>query len=495
MRERDDRHSEVAADVSGLPEEDAARHLTSADVVLDWPTDAERTQGGRALIETAANLIVRFAPGLRIAKRSPFATEVADLVRQIDSSARPMSTDVVDPVVVWLGGDRAECHVSGSADGWTAFVSGTGDALPPVTDTGNVLGAHAAAAFVASEVFRHALPLREGFWWHAALTEYSVFDYGEPESDAPDMGAPRFRTVPLLVGVGAVGQACVDTLASLRTSGAIRCVDKGYVDDETNLNRSVLALEQDLDGPAPKVELATRRVAGSDLRVIAHLEELSSVLAKIDVDDIPWPRVVASALDSAKDRRVLQGVWPDVTLDAATGGSMVQIFRHVGDSELACLRCLHVDNGAGMSYQQTMAERTGLSVEDVARALADPGAPFDAGSLSRMKADVRGLAEQHVGSGVCGFLSAVEALGNTQGSEPRLVSVSFSSYLAGVFLAAELVKTELGIDTRLAGRYQIDPLSNLLPEGPFAQKRRSGCFCRVRAPQVSRFRREMAQRE
>ena len=112
-----------------------------------------------------------------------------------------------------------------------------------------------------------------------------------------------------------------------------------------------------------------------------------------------------------------------------------------------------------------------------------------------MKADVRGLAEQHVGSDVCGFLTAVEALGNTQGSGPRLVSVSFSSYLAGVFLAAELVKTELGIDTRLAGRYQIDPLSNLLPEGPFEQKRRSGCFCAVRAPQVSRFRREMAQRE
>ena len=350
-------------------------------------------------------------------------------------------------------------------------------------------------AFVASEVFRHALPLREGFRWHAALTEYSVFDYGEPESDAPDIGAPRFRTVPLLVGVGAIGQACVDTLASLRTSGAIGCVDKGFVDDKTNLNRSVLALEQDLGGPAPKVELATRRVAGSDLRVIAHLEELSSVLAKIDVDDIPWPRVVASALDSAKDRRVLQGVWPDVILDAATGGSMVQIFRHVADSDLACLRCLHADNGAGTSYERTMAERTGLSVEDVVRALADPGAPLDAGSLSRMKADVRGLAEQHVGSDVCGFLTAVEALGNTQGSGPRLVSVSFSSYLAGVFLAAELVKTELGIDTRLAGRYQIDPLSNLLPEGPFAQKRRSGCFCSVRAPQVSRFRREMAQCE
>ena len=209
------------------------------------------------------------------------------------------------------------------------------------------VGAHAAAAFVASEVFRHALPLKEKFQWHAPLTEYSVFDYGVPESGAPDIEALRFQTVPLLVGVGAIGQACVDTLASLRTCGAIRCVDKGYVDDETNLNRSVLALEQDLDGPAPKVGLATRRVAGSDLRVIPHLDELSSVLAKIDAGDIPWPKFVASALDSPEDRRALQGVWPDVTLDAATGGSMAQIFRYVADSEMACLRCLHADAGSG----------------------------------------------------------------------------------------------------------------------------------------------------
>ena len=92
-----------------------------------------------------------------------------------------------------------------------------------------------------ARVFRHALPLKETFWWHAPLTEYSLFDYGVPESEAPEIGARRFQTVPLLVGVGAIGQACVDTLASLQTSGTIRCVDKGYIDDQTNLNRSVLA--------------------------------------------------------------------------------------------------------------------------------------------------------------------------------------------------------------------------------------------------------------
>ena len=495
MRERDDRHRELVSEVSGLPEEDAVRYLTSAHVVLAWTTDTERTRAGRALVRTAANLIVRFAPGLRIANRSRFATEVADLVRRIDSSARPMSTAVVDPVWVRLGGGAADCHVSGSADGWTALVSGTGDALPPVTDTSNVLGAHAAAAFVASEVFRHTLPLREEFRWHAPLTEYSVFDYGVPESAAPDVGAPHLKTVPLLVGVGAIGQACVDTLASLGTNGAIRCVDKGYVDDATNLNRSVLALEQDLAVSAPKVHLATRRVADSDLTVIPHLEEMSSVLAKVNDGDIPWPKVVASALDSPEDRRVLQGIWPDVTLDAATGDSMVQIFRYIAESGTACLRCLHAPAASGPSYEQTMADRTGMSVAEVAEALAQPLAPLEASTLNRIRPEVRALAEEHVGLDICGFLSAVEAFGDAQGSERRLVSVSFASYLAGVFLAAELVKAELGIDTRLTGLYQLDPLANLSPDGPLMQKRRSSCFCATRARQVSLYRREMVGRE
>ena len=495
MRRRDDRHSKLAAQLSGLSEERATSFLTTKDIVLDWPGSAELTLAGRALVRTTANLIVRFAPGMRIARQSEFAKEVGNLIVQVDSSAQPHSTDFVDPVIVRLCGDHGKCHVSGSADGWTALVSGRGEDLPAITDTGNVLGALAAAAFVASEVFRHALPVKGDFQWHTPLTRFSVFDYGPPVSKAPNIEGPHLSSVPLIVGVGAIGQACVDALASLNAYGAIRCVDKGYVDDETNLNRSVLAFEQDLATATPKVDLATRRLAESDLEVTTHLEELSSLLAKVNEGAVPWPRLVASALDSAEDRRLVQQIWPDVMLDAATGGSMVQIFRHVAGSEMACLRCLHPDEPSGRTYEETMADRTGLSAAQVMEYLSHPGVVLDTHSLNHMKPEVRGLAQQHLGSDVCGFLSAVETLYETENSQPTLVSVSFSSYLAGVFLAAELVKTELGVDTRLVGRYQIDPLLNLLPEEPFAQKPRHGCFCTIRARQISKFRNEMARRE
>ena len=495
MRVRDDRHLKLAAQLSGLSEERATSLLTTKNIVLTWPGSAERTVAGRALVRTTANLIVRFAPKVRIARQSEFAKEVGNLIVRVDSSAQPNSTDFVDPVIVRLGGRPGKCHVSGSADGWTAFVSGRGEDLPTISDTGNVFGALAAAAFVASEVFRHALPVVGDFQWHAPLTRFSVFDYGPPVSQAPNVESPHLSSVPLMVGVGAIGQACVDALASLNACGAIRCVDKGYVDDETNLNRSVLAFEQDLVTAAPKVELAARRLDGSDLEVTVHLGELSSLLAKINQGDIPWPALVASALDNAEDRRLLQRLWPDTMLDAATGGSMVQVFRHVDGSELACLRCLHPDQASGRPYEETMADRTGLPAEQIMEYLSHPGVVLDAASLNQMKPEMRGFARQHLGSDVCGFLSAVETLYEAENTHPTLVSVSFSSYLAGVFLAAEIVKTELGIDTRLVSRYQIDPLLNLMPEEPFAQNRRSGCFCTIRARQISQFRSEMVSRK
>ena len=494
MRGRDNRHSRLAAEVSGLSEDSALRFLTSRDIIVDWPDAAEQTLAGRALIKTAVNLIIRFAPCLKLRRRSPFAREVAEFIMQIDSSGQPYAASAVDPIIVQLGGGANECHVSGSADGWTALVSGKGDVLPAVSDTANVLGAHAAAALVASEVFRHALPLAKDFQWHSPKTRYSLFDYGSPRSAPPDIEEPYFEDTPLLAGVGAIGQACIDTLASLRARGAIRCVDRGYVDDETNLNRSVLALERDVDEVTPKVSLASRRLVGSDLTVLPHCEELATVLGMIHAGDIPWPRVVASALDTAEDRRLLQQLWPDTMLDAATGGSMAQVFRHVAGSELACLRCLHADHSSGLPYEEIMALRTGLSAAEIKGALSQPSVLLDSTSLNRVRPEIRELAEQHLGLDICGFLSAVEHLGQGENPQQVLVSVSFSSYFAGVLLAAELVKAELGIETQLVGRYQIDPLKNLDPGTPFAQQRRNGCFCTTRERQIRLFRDEMAGR-
>lgn len=494
MRPRDHRHSRLAAQISELPAGGASRFLTDAHVVLNWSPRAEETVAGRALIQTTANLIVRFAPGLRLGNRSSFARAVGELISRIDSTARPFSPACDAPVSVWIGAGGGRRHVAGSADGWTAIVSGSGDQVPEVAESTNLFGALAAATFVASEVFRHVLPVSESYRWHSPLTAYSVFEYGRPTFEPPVVVSPHLQSTPLLAGVGAVGQACIDALAWSGANGTIRCVDKGYVDDVTNLNRSVLAFEEDLARNRPKVDLAVRRLTGSELTAIPYCQELRLALKVIESGEIAWPWIVASALDTSEDRRELQGMWPDVLLDAATGDSTVQIFRHTAGSEFACLRCLHHEDATGRSYEQSMAAKTGLSEAEIRASLSDPKSMVDESILARVDARVHDLAEKHMGSDVCGFLRAVEALSGEDEEETTLVSVSFSSYLAGVFLAAEIVKAEVGIETELPGIYHIDPLRNPLPDAPFAWNRRSSCYCVTRAAQIDLYRREMASR-
>jgi len=149
------------------------------------------------------------------------------------------------------------------------------------------------------------------------------------------------------------------------------------VDDETNLNRSALAFEEDFAACRPKVDLAVRRLAGSELTVIPHCGELQSVLKAIESGELPWLSVVASALDTSTDRCALQSLWPDALYDAATGESTVQIFRHMASSGLACLRCLHHEVATGRSYEENLAEKTGLSEMEIRAAIADPRSLVD----------------------------------------------------------------------------------------------------------------------
>lgn len=493
-RNRDQRHGDLAAQLSGLTREEALTHLTSREALLDWPELIEATRNGRALVRTAANLIVRFCPRLRLARRSPFAEELRTLLTAIDHEAKPFLEPGQDTVRVHVGGGSASADVTGSSDGWHAYISGGGDELPPLVDGPNVLGTHAAAAFVASETFKRALPLREELAWHAPMTVYSVYEYGEPTMETPTLTPVRFSPPPLLAGAGAVGQACADVLISADTIGELRVIDRGCIDDETNLNRSVLAVESDLEAVRPKVELIQRRAEGSGLEITPNRTELGEVIRAIETGEIIWPTVVASALDNLDARRELQSLWPDFLFEGATGDTMAQVFRHAFDEGRACLRCLHSMPARTENYEQLMASRTGMSAGDIAKALQDTTIVLSKEAVAAAPAKLKAIASSYEGRDVCGYLREVERYFAIKTDEPVLLSVSFASYLAGVFLAAELLKHFGGIPTVLTSRYQIDPVANLTPERPFPQNKDPQCYCLHRADVVASYRRLMHQR-
>lgn len=417
MRNRDARHTPIAAALSGLTQNDATRLLVEREVTLDWPADLERGRCGPALVRTTANLVVRFCPQIRLRRHSSFAGEIADLIRSIDRAADPFEPAGPDPIVVYLGGfePATPAAVTGSSDGWTAHVSGFGESLPPLAEGPNVLGAHAAAALVASQVFALALRLDRGVGGPTRASAFSVFDYGSGSTSAPKLEPVALGGPALLAGVGAVGQACVDVLVSGGVRGELQAVDPGAVDDASNLNRSALAMESDLEKRTPKVELAVRRAHGSDLRVVPHAVPIDRVVAMIERHDLERPAIALSALDNREARLELQALWPEIILEGSTGDTLAQVFRHRRGEPTACLQCLHM------------------------------GSP-----------------------------TAAESEGTFQ------PTVSFAVYLAGVFLAAELLKAGAGIPSVLSGCYQMDPLATLQPLGPFIQQPLAECPCASR---------------
>jgi molybdopterin/thiamine biosynthesis adenylyltransferase len=476
-RARDDRHSPIAARLTGLTPAAASGALITREIALDWPARIEATRAGRALVATTANLVVRFCPQIRVRPRTAFAIDVARLLVSIDSSAEPDRATRPDPLVVHLGGG-GHAHVTGSADGWLAYVSGDGEVLPDLRESDVVIGAHGAAAFVASQVFVRALEPDPDVAGPSTYTAYSLFEYGRP-TICPPATRPLILDRVLLGGCGAVGQACVDVLASSDVRGRLPVVDFGLVDDLTNLNRSVLALERDLADRTAKVALAVRRAAGSSLTIEPIDRSLREVETLIAAGMIPWPRTALSALDNRPARWDLQSLWSDVVLEGATGETMAQIFRHAHAERTACLRCLHPDDGEGRDYALSMAAATGLPRERIIAALDGSSTTVTYRDVEAAAPELRELVGAHLGQDVCGMLSNVEHLLGSRTAPPQL-SVAFSSYLAGTFLAGELIKVASGARSPLVGRYQIDPLANFDPDPPFSQTPSRACFCQTR---------------
>ena len=141
-----------------------------------------------------------------------------------------------------------------------------------------------------------------------------------------------------------------------------------------------------------------------------------------------------------------------------------------------------------------MAERSGLSEAEIAAALQDTSKTVSAEVIAKAPEAVRAIGAAHIGKGVCGYLSALEHFFGATTNEPTLLSVSFTSYLAGVFLASELLKEAAGLRSRLSSRYQIDPIASLTPEGPFVQNKDASCYCVQRADTIGRYRDLIAAR-
>jgi hypothetical protein len=390
-------------------------------------------------------LLSRLYPNLHLQctdGRSPDLDYFNELAKAINPAI-----DLSDgaPTVVLIVGDSAiefpclKFYIG--SDQWLARFSLTKPQLSGKSP--NRFGAGAAACFAAANLFRHVfrdqLPggLDEDFI-------YSTFN-GCIQSSA--LQGPAIKNVNLddtvLIGLGAIGNGAAWALKDLPLSGYLQGVD-GQDIDLSNLQRYILATQDDIDHPKANM-------------IKKYLTQPAVTTHPIHYDQYLLRRGnwnvfrAAVCVDSAKDRRIVQGSLPKRIINAWTGQEQCGLSRHYDFINDPCLACLYQPEKEIKSLPERIAESLGFREASHIYMVRDYMANERSVDLPMIHliATIRGIdlaslmdyagkqVEVFYSEVVCGGV-IMQLTGGTQ-QEAAEVPSAFESVMAGILLAAELV--------------------------------------------------------
>jgi hypothetical protein len=483
----------AAQALQGVDYASLATSLESRVAGLAFDDRAVARPEGKLALELAINLLARLYPRLAIIPDGAHAEAAVENFIAIAHSINPeieIGANGATAAAVLAAGDTvvktAAPVVYMGSEGWVARISsngpvGSGDSLNP-------FGAAAAACFGAANIFRllFGAHLPEGKVDEAI--SLSLLDY-DPQSAEPYN--PTLKPVALgesyLVGLGAVGNSAVWTLAKVPgLSGVLHLIDHETV-ELSNLQRYVLTTQEDVDGP--KVLLAAKQFAGTNVEARPHQQKWGEYLRNVSAWNIER---IAVAVDNGEDRQAIQAALPKWVVNAWTQPGDLGVSRHGFLGDDACMTCLYFPDEMGQHLDRIVASAIGLPEAYMeVRALLHTNAPIGRDLLARA-ASAMGVPLEpllpfemepiHVFyvRAICG--GAVLRLGGTVGGSHRMAAVplAFQSALAGIMLAAELVAHAGGL--RPAAFPATTKIDMLRPLGDHLslhiRKHRSGfCIC------------------
>ena len=414
--------------------------LEGVRVAIAFGGPAATSRDGRELLDLSVRLAARLYPSLMFATvpaGDRFADELMALASSINPNVDTCKTGTASAALS-IGMDAPAVNaptVYAGCDGWLARIGTKGSYR--TSDLGNPFGAGFAACLAAANLFR-LLFLPDG----PTLLDTDT-SFPPDIASFPSLAASTLTDPLVLVGVGAIGNSASWALARTPLTGQVYLVDPQVV-ELSNLQRYVLCARSDEGGS--KVDIARRNFGGS-LKALPHHGTWASFLG---ANGYKWERVLV-ALDSAHDRRSVQGSLPRWIVNAWTQIGDLGVSSHSFLGQDACLACLYLPTQKSKNEDQVIAE--GLKVPHLrerVRFLLGSGQPTDKEFCDAVATawDVPGKTlKPYVGrpirelwvEGVCG--GAIIPLGEA-GPAPRdlQVPLAFQAALAGVLLAAETVR-------------------------------------------------------
>jgi hypothetical protein len=441
------------------------------------------TPEGRNLAEFLTRMTARLYPQMAISGPATPAGELASLARAINP-AIDITSDATVGVAIGKIVKPFPTTFHAGATGWDGLLSTTRP--QPVGDSLNPFGAAVAACLSAANIFRRVfLP----DWQEHADNKLRFSAWTQDRADRATRVTRSIRSRwrldddAVLVGVGAIGNAALWALANSPVEGTLHLVDPQDV-ELSNLQRYVLATR--VDEGHSKVGLGAA-LDTRGLTLVPHQLPLAEFLA-----DYGYARShILLGLDTARDRRSAQASLPRWIGNAWTqpGDLGVSTHPHFGGVG-ACVACLYLPSHQVKNEDEIVAQA--LSVPHLQmdiRTLLYNGMPLQRAFLEAVAAALgrpvdnltpfegRTIRDLYV-EGICG--GAVIPLGEGgQPSQDIHVPLSHQSALAGVLLAATLIRSALGGDPPGTTATRIDVLHAVGTHlaQPVRAQRDGRCIC------------------
>lgn len=341
---------------------------------------------------------------------------------------------------VGIGATVRQCDIYTAAGSWGAFV-GTEPRFECLATATGAVGGMLAASFAAADVFR-MLRVVGKFATRPVSFVFDAWGWGATASlsgaddNAPD---PRHLRIPAMTvaGVGAVGCAMLLALWLSGCEVTATLVDGDRV-SLTNLNRYVLFALRDRGHfkAVRAAELLYRERSSSSGPVsLLPVSGWWSAYARADPDHAD--RLLISCVDTNTVRSQLQDALPRIILGASTHGLRAEIGRYdLADPMSRCLKCF---NHPEASETDLLLHRRliGLAPDELVQHAEDAG--LDIGVLQRYVADLRS------GGTGCAILSGPALDRVRRSSNEEAFAVSFVASMAGVLLAAQIMREAIGV--------------------------------------------------
>lgn len=414
------------------------------------------------MIETSVRIVSRLYPNICILyggtsnEGKALEESMKSLALEINPNITILSNKDQLTASVCIGNFKVKgpFEVYIESDSWNIEVSKNIKIKELDGGTFNPFSAVASACFGAAEVFNKI------FEQHLKAVSddhyiFSLLEYKWSPSICSEM-PETFLDDVTFIGLGAVGNAASYTLGFMKNilKGEVRLVDSEKL-ELSNVQRYISTKRASVD--TLKTTIAKYEFDKTGVNTEKYSKTIGNYIAHENRECIF--KAIVISVDNPETRIYAQALLPYIVINGWTSDQLedygeLGISKHWFDSDQACLACLYMPQGKVLSELDRLVDFTGLSKQEIVDIYKTPLDEKILKEISEKKAykkeilmrwKGRLIREFYVEAGCGGVFLGVQS---GMKEHAAIVPITHQSVLAGALVAAELIKTVLGLSSR-----------------------------------------------